>query len=333
LAANALSTYVGYHKEYKKECRHRLRTARGEARLIIETDLEEVLEEKQALQNEVDRRKVEKEEGEKKLKIEKAKPQNGKEFGQPVRAFVDEVTKGHGIDRGAHFGGKLEGSLCRKRMGAAVDLVNRIKEHVLALPVEQRVVGADDDIQEVIARYRELLLNLDGLMSTLRTVRFHVTPQLIIKTELYQQRVLELWRHLEMSITPKLHCLEDQVIYCFRKYCGSCNLGEDLGELAHQLEARSDKRLTAVWDFAKREKSKSKQEVMNSQPQVQAKQEEMIRKGRLKEDDNRVVTAKNKRESKKHMREENWETVLELLMQTGRLISLKKCWILKLAAH
>jgi predicted nucleotidyltransferase len=48
LAVNALSTYVGYHKEYEKECWRRLRTARGEARLIIETDLEEVLEEKQA---------------------------------------------------------------------------------------------------------------------------------------------------------------------------------------------------------------------------------------------------------------------------------------------
>jgi hypothetical protein len=45
-------------------------------------------------------------------------------------------------------------------------------------------------------------------------------------------------------------------------------LGEDSGELAHQLEARSDKRLVAVRDFARREKSKSKQEVMNSQPQV-----------------------------------------------------------------
>jgi hypothetical protein len=46
--------------------------------------LEEVLEEKQVLQNEVDRCKVEKEEGEKELKIEKAKPINGKELGQPV---------------------------------------------------------------------------------------------------------------------------------------------------------------------------------------------------------------------------------------------------------
>jgi uncharacterized protein (UPF0371 family) len=110
-------------------------------------------------------------------------------------------------------------------------------------------------------------------------------------------------------------------------------LGEDSGELAHQLEARSDKRLVAAWDFAKREKSKSKQEVMNSQPQVQAKQEEMMRKGRLKEDDNRVVTAKNERESKKCTREENRETVLALPMPAGRLISLKKRRILKLAAH
>jgi hypothetical protein len=332
LAAGALLTYVADHKEYEKECRRRLRTARGEARLIIETDLEEVCEEKQALQNEVDKWKVEKEDAEKALKIEKAKPENGKEFGQPVRAFVDEVMKGHGIDRGAHFGGKLEGNSCRKLMGVAVDLVDRIEEHVLALPVEQRVVGIDDDIREVITRHRELLLSFDGLMSILRTVRFHVTPQLIIKAELYLQRFLELWRHLGLSVTPKLHCLEDHVIYFFRKYCGFCDLGEDSGEQAHQLEARSDKRLSAVRDFAKREKSKSKQEVMQSQPQVQAKQEEMMRKGRLKEDDNRVVTAKNNRETKKRMRVENRETVLALPMPAGRLISLKKRRILKLAA-
>jgi hypothetical protein len=334
LAANALSTHVAYHKEYEKECRRRLRTAaRGEARLIIETDLEEVCEEKQALQNEVDKFKVEKEETENELKTEKTKPQNGKEFGQPVRAFVDEVMKEHGIDRGAHFGGKLEGNSCRKLMGVAVDLVNRIEEHVLALPVEQRVVGTDDDIQEVIARHRELLLNLDGLMSALRTVRFHVTPQLIIKTEQYLQRSLELWRHLEMSVTPKLHCLEDHAIYLFRKYRGFSDLGEDSGEQAHQLEARIDKRLAAVRDFAKREKSKSKQEVMQGQPRVQAKKEEMMRKGKLKVDDNRVVAAKNERESKKRTRVENRETVLALPMPAGRLISLKKRRILKLAAH
>mgnify|MGYP000506219415 CR=1 FL=1 len=96
-------------------------------------------------------------------------------------------------------------------------------------------------------------MNLDGLMSALRTVRFHVTPQLIIKTEEYLKRSLELWRHLEMSITPKLHCLEDHAIYFFRKYCGFSDLGEDSGEQAHQLKARSDKMLAAARDSAKRE--------------------------------------------------------------------------------
>jgi hypothetical protein len=51
-------------------------------------------------------------------------------------------------------------------------------------------------------------------------------------------------------------------------YCGFCDLGEDSGELEHQLEARSAKKLAAIQDFAKREKSKSKREVLNSQPQV-----------------------------------------------------------------
>jgi hypothetical protein len=100
-----------------------------------------------------------------------------------------------------------------------------------------------------------------------------------------------------------------------------------------QVEARSNKRLAAVRDFAKWEKSKSKQEVMNSQPQVQAKQKEMMPKGRWKEDDNLLVTAKNERELKKRTREENRETVLALPMPGGRLISLMKHRILKLAAH
>jgi hypothetical protein len=51
------------------------------------------------------------------------------------------------------------------------------------------------------------------------------------------------------------------------------------------------------------------------------------------EDDNRGVTAKKERESKKSMREENRATVLALPMPAGRLISLKKRRILKLAAH
>ena len=170
-------------------------------------------------------------------------------------------------------------------------------------------------------------------MSALRTLRFHVTEELIIQAERYLQRILELWRHLGLSVTPKLHCLEDHVIFFLRKYFGLADLGEYSGELAHQLEAINDKRLSAVRDFAKRERSKSKQEVMKSQPQVQAKQDEMMRKGRLKEDDNRVVAAKNERESKKRARVENRETVLALPMPAGRLITLKKRRILKLAAR
>jgi hypothetical protein len=76
--------------------------------------------------------------------------------------------------------------------------------------------------------------------------------------------------------------------------------------------------VASVRDFARKEKLKSKQEVMKSQPQVQEKQEEMIHKGRLKEDDNRVVTAKNERESNKCMRVENRATVLALPIPVGR---------------
>ena len=49
-----------------------------------------------------------------------------------------------------------------------------------------------------------------------------------------------------MSVTPKMHCIEDHAINLLRLTRGMGDIGEDAGERAHQEEARNERRIWAV---------------------------------------------------------------------------------------
>ena len=55
-------------------------------------------------------------------------------------------------------------------------------------------------------------------------------------------------------------------------------MAEDAGERNHQDEAKADRRLGAIRDFARKETFKSKDEVRKKNPIVEAKIEEMMEK-------------------------------------------------------
>jgi hypothetical protein len=98
------------------------------------------------------------------------------------------------------------------------------------------------------------------------------------------------------------------------QYSGYGDLGEDFGERAHQTESKLDKRFSAIRDFGRKEKVKSKVEVQVSLPIVQAKQEEMIGKTRLQGTDPRVVMANSERENNKMKRKADRISILSLEM-------------------
>jgi hypothetical protein len=52
--------------------------------------------------------------------------------------------------------------------------MKEIGDYVFQLPVEQRLVGTQDEIQAVCEHHRQLLLCLDGYLSGLRTKRYHL---------------------------------------------------------------------------------------------------------------------------------------------------------------
>ena len=59
---------------------------------------------------------------------------------------------------------------------------------------------------------------------------------------------------------------------------GIGDLGEDFGERNHQDEAKADRRLGCVRNFAKKESIKSKEEVHTKDQKVQAKMIEIKKK-------------------------------------------------------
>jgi hypothetical protein len=98
-------------------------------------------------------------------------------------------------------------------MAEADKIVYEICDYVFGLPVEQHLVGTNEQIQAVCDLHRELLLCFDGYFSGLRTKRYHLTEEIIARTKQYCNRTMAIMRHLGMSVTPKDHALEDHVIH------------------------------------------------------------------------------------------------------------------------
>jgi hypothetical protein len=106
---------------------------------------------------------------------------------------------------------------------------------------------------------------------------FILLPRFRKKTRQFRNRVLVLERYLGMSVTTKSHLAEDHSCEQQEDLDGIGNLGKDFGERNHQDEAKADRRLGCVRNFAKREAIMSKEEVQTKDQKVQAKMVEIKR--------------------------------------------------------
>ena len=64
--------------------------------------------------------------------------------------------------------------------------------------------------------------------------RFHVTDTHVDKSVRHRYAIMNLWSHLKMSVSPKMHCIEDHAVAFLQYKNGFGDIGEDAGERAHQ---------------------------------------------------------------------------------------------------
>ena len=73
---------------------------------------------------------------------------------------------------------------------------------------------------------------------------------------------MNLWRYLKSSVTPTLHCIEDQAVTFIQYTNRFGDIGEDVGERAHQEETCNKARVAAVHNIKNKETTKSHFEAM-----------------------------------------------------------------------
>lgn len=200
LASESLATFMADHKENIKIGRRRLLRQRNtmteEEAANLETNLGQLESEQTALQKNVDTLKIKKHDVEAAFRMEVEKPENSRNFGQPLRAFIDDVLRRHSIDRAVQHGGKLEGNQCRKLLSKSAEILLEIKQYICSRPPEFRIVGTDEEVEEVFHWHHVLLVALDGLFSGLRTTRYKVNNEIIDQTVQFRDRVLKISRFI-----------------------------------------------------------------------------------------------------------------------------------------
>jgi hypothetical protein len=200
LASETLATFLAGHKEIIKDGRRRLlrhkNTMTEEEAANLETNLGQLEAERTALQKNLDTLKNTKHNVEAAFRVEVDKPENSRNFGQPLRAFIDDVLRKYSIDRAVQHGGKLEGNQCRKLLSKSGEILLEIKQYICSRPPEFRIVGTDDEIEQVFHWHEVLLVALDGLFSGLRTTRYKVNNEIIDRTIQFRDRVMSISRYI-----------------------------------------------------------------------------------------------------------------------------------------
>ena len=129
-------------------------------------------------------------------------------------------------------------------------------------------------------RALHIFVTKQSLLSVMTKKRFHVTDTHVEKAGRHWYAIVNLWRYLNMSVTPILHCIEDHAVTFLQYKNIFVDIGEDVGERAHQEETRSKARVVAIHNIKKKETTNSHFEAMAKN--VKMKVEELKQRSKRK---------------------------------------------------
>jgi hypothetical protein len=251
---------------------------RGETRQILTEQQEKeqsiVKKKIELLNNLIDENKKETVIVKKGFLEEGKKDRNSKAQGQPVKAAVEGVFMANGVSKAVYFGGELQGKAVRRMMESRAVIITSIKDLILELPDEQKLIK-EARVFVMLDVYERLLGHLDGLFSLCRVRRFHVTAEQIELAGKHCIQVLALWRALGMSVTIKLHIIEDHLMDYLIAMKGFGDLTEDEGERAHQIGKQDEYRSKSAVDQAAKANSHAQWESMGKREEVIRRKDEV----------------------------------------------------------
>jgi len=143
----------------------------------------------------------------------------------------------YGVTRAAYHGGNLVGPSVKSLMSNADDIFSSL-EVFLTDVAEENGILIEEEVEQVQARlqvYQLALKNFDRLFSLLREKdsTLNVTEKNEQLAKFLDAAIL-CWRRLNMSVTPKLHILEDHLLDVIAHIETLQYFDEEFVERAHQ---------------------------------------------------------------------------------------------------
>ncbi len=236
--------------------------------------------------------------------------------------MVEEIVDKEGASRGSFHGGDIQGNGCRKMMTQREVIMHKVGDYVIALPDDQKK-ATDQELQEMLDEHQRLFGHMDGFFSVMRTKRHHLTDELLEKASMHRDHIMGLWRRLKISVTPKVHSIEDHAIYLLEKFGGYGDLGEDAGEKAHQDESKIEARVASIKDLSQKESVKSAYEAMAKKDSVRASVDDLKQRSARTFKRRHQGSAEERENEKRAKRNEGRDLLKDMAVVEGTATTLR----------
>jgi hypothetical protein len=172
-------------------------------------------------------------------KVIKEKKDSKKEYkaqiGRPRRDVllkVEKILRQNRIEKPYYHGGLYNRKAMNKLMTNSQKIMEEINVMLMEIPTEDRC--SDEEVLETMGWFTNNLSVFDGLFSLARTPSGLIGEEDINKLQDLVTLALQLWRGLDMSVTPKVHAIKDHLVHEIMRFKRIGDLGEDFVERSHQ---------------------------------------------------------------------------------------------------
>ena len=165
-----------------------------------------------------------------------------------------------------------------------------------------------DRVCTMLDAYERLFGHFDAIFSICRVRRYHLKEGMLPALRIQIKQACALWRSLDLSVTPKMHCLEDHFAHIVESFEGVGDLGEDEGERGHQTGHKHELRTCSLRDRKKKAHSIAATEAMQRNDDVREHQSrvavETKRNSKRKGDSLGEINARNAKVARELVRGE-----------------------------
>ncbi len=219
------------------------------------------------------------------------------ERGKPEASIIVEIEQlleKFDASRAAYHGGDFNGVACRRIVGNA----NEICQRVMEILVRQNCENCDEKtIKEIVDQLEQTLGLLDAAFAYLSIM--YPTDDEKKKARDAVDALSKQWRDIGLSISLKAHVMEVHVCD-FHDKCGVGDKEESFIEQGHQIGLKENRRYCGLKNFIKRTESALKARSVSTHSLVMQQKIEVLHASkRTKKDDTNPTLKRVKKDEKK----------------------------------